>query len=88
MQASLSAKVERLIEERIRSGLYRTASEAIEDAFEALTERENFDQLRAELDRADQQLDGGDFAEYGPGDRQTLVDRINTGAQARRLKRD
>lgn len=55
MGTSLTPKIEQLMHERMARGSYRSATEVIEDAFEALAERENFQAIRAELDEADEQ---------------------------------
>jgi Arc/MetJ-type ribon-helix-helix transcriptional regulator len=63
MDAPLPPKIEQLIGERLQSGSYKSAIEVIEDAFEALTERENFEAVRAELDHADEQLERGEYTD-------------------------
>jgi putative addiction module CopG family antidote len=52
MNTTLPPKVEELIKERLQRGPYKTAAEVIEDAFEALTEREKLDELRRDLQEA------------------------------------
>ncbi len=83
MNAQLTPKLEHLINERLQSGAYKSATEVIEDAFEALSERENFQAIRAELDHADEQLERGDYAEYDENAIHELAERIKTRGRAR-----
>jgi Arc/MetJ-type ribon-helix-helix transcriptional regulator len=83
MNTLLTPKIEQLIEERLRSGSYQSAAEVIEDAFEALAERENFHAIRAELDHADGQLARGEYTGYDENTILDLAGRIKTRGQAR-----
>ena len=59
MNTPLTPKIEQLIRERLQTGSYQSATEVLEDALDALAERENFQAIRAELDHADEQLARG-----------------------------
>jgi putative addiction module CopG family antidote len=78
MNTPLTPKIEQLINERLQSGSYKSATEVIEEAFEALTERENFQAVRAQLDHADGQLERGEYTEYDENTIGDLADRIKT----------
>jgi antitoxin ParD1/3/4 len=66
MKLSLSPEIERLIEERIRSGMYRTPEDVIAAAVSNLHQQEMFgdfepgelDELLAEGERSGEALDG------------------------------
>src|SRR5215212_3815362 len=64
MDAQLPPRIEQLISERLGCGKYRTVADVIEQAFDALIERENSVDLCEELQRADEQLANGEFTEY------------------------
>jgi hypothetical protein len=60
MDTPLTPKIEQLIRERLEGGSHQTAAEIVEDAPDALAEREDFGAIRGELDHAHEQLDRGD----------------------------
>jgi len=86
MNAPLSPKVEVLIAERLQRGSYKSATEVIEDAFEALAERENFQAIRRELDHADEQLVHAEYTEYDKNTLRNLAERVKTRGRARLAK--
>jgi putative addiction module CopG family antidote len=79
----LTPKIEQLINERLQSGSYKSVTEVIEDAFEALTERDNFNAVRAELDQADEQLARSEYTEYDENTIQDLAAKIKARGQMR-----
>lgn len=83
MNTPLSPKIEGLIMERLQHGSYKSAIEVIEDAFEALAERENFQAIRKELEQADQQLAHGEYSEYHEDTLRNLAERVKTRGRAR-----
>jgi antitoxin ParD1/3/4 len=83
MNTPLTPKIEQFIKERLQSGSYNSATEVIEDAFDALTERENFQAVRAELDHADAQIERGEYTEYDENTIRDLADQIKTRGQVR-----
>jgi putative addiction module CopG family antidote len=86
MNTPLTPRIEQLISERLQSGSYNSAIEVIEDAFEALTERENFQAIRAELDHADEQLERGEYTEYDENTIQELSEQVKTRGQIRLIE--
>jgi putative addiction module CopG family antidote len=83
MNTPLPPKIEQFIKERLQSGSYNSATDVIEDAFEALTERENFQGVRSELDHADEQLERGEYTEYDENTIRDMADQIKTRGQMR-----
>ena len=83
MNTPLSSKIARLLQERLRSGPYKSAGEVIEEALDALAERENFQAIVAEVDHADQQLARGEYTEYDTNTISKLADRVKTRGHAR-----
>ena len=77
MNVSLTAKLEELVNEKVRSGLYNTASEVVREALRLLKLRDD------EARRADQQ------AGLQPGSNleQRSVKRQPRGSRRRRVKR-
>ncbi len=65
MNVSLTPELEKLIYEKVRSGLYNSASEVIREALRLLHERDQVRQqeleaLRAKINRGLEQLDRGE----------------------------
>ena len=83
MNSPLTPRIEQLINERLRSGSYGSATEVIEDAFNALSERENFRAIVTELDHADEQLARGEYTEYDENTIRDLSERVKVRGQAR-----
>ena len=87
MNTPLTPKIERLIQERLQRGRYHSAAEVVEDAFEALVERENLQAIRAELDHADDQLVRGEYLEYDESNLRDLAERVKARGQERLAER-
>jgi Arc/MetJ-type ribon-helix-helix transcriptional regulator len=83
MQTTLPPRIEQLINERLQRGSYKDAIDVIEDAFNALAERENFHAILAGLDEADEQLSRGEFTEYDENTIQDLTAEVKSRGRAR-----
>jgi putative addiction module CopG family antidote len=83
MDTALTPKLERLIRERLQTGSYQSATEVLEDALDALAERENFEAIRAELDHADEQLAHGEYTEYCEDSIERLAEDVKSRGRAR-----
>ncbi len=67
MNVSLTPELERLVADKVASGLYRSASEVVRDALRLLEERDRLravrrEELRREVRRGLDQLDRGESA--------------------------
>lgn len=76
MEMVLTAKAEERIQERLARGQYRSASEVIEDALEALSERENYQAVLSEINEAQEDLARGDYEDFDADSIQRLADRV------------
>jgi Arc/MetJ-type ribon-helix-helix transcriptional regulator len=76
MEMALTAKAEERIYERLARGQYQSASEVIEDALEALSEREDYHAVSSELDKAQEDLARGDYEDFDADSIQRLADRV------------
>ena len=66
MQVKLTPELDRLVEEKVASGLYENPSEVVREALRLLFEREPMlDWLRQETRRGFEQLDAGKAVEIG-----------------------
>jgi antitoxin ParD1/3/4 len=65
MNVSLTPELEKLVQEKVTSGLYQTASEVIREALRLLKERDDqHAALREQIQRGLTQLDQGAYREY------------------------
>jgi len=76
MEMALTAKAEERIQERLARGQYQSAAEVIEDALEALSERENSQAILSELDEAQVDLARGEYEDFDADSIQRLADRV------------
>jgi Arc/MetJ-type ribon-helix-helix transcriptional regulator len=67
MTISLSTETQKLLEERLRSGEYRSADEVVQAALEALTEVQAHaldDETLDAIDRAEDQIERGEVHDW------------------------
>jgi antitoxin ParD1/3/4 len=72
MNISLTAELEKLVNEKVKGGLYHTASEVVRDALRLLEERDRLysvrlQDLRQEVQKGLDQLDRGEGTAFDPG---------------------
>ena len=77
MNVSLTPELERLVEAKVQSGLYRSSSEVVEDALRLLEQRDSdLKELRARMDEGLADLDRGDVAD-GEEFMQRVIDELD-----------
>lgn len=69
MNVSLTSELEQLVNEKVQSGMYHTASEVIRDALRLLKERDELlrlrkQELRAEIKKGLDQLERGEYRSF------------------------
>lgn len=67
MTITLSAETQKLLDEKLRSGAYRTADDVVHAALEALSELESADldeETLDAIDRAEDQIDRGEVHDW------------------------
>lgn len=89
MNVSLTPELERLVNDKVESGLYQTASEVVREALRLLKQRDEArEQLRADVQAGFSQLMRDEGVIYSAGSPKVLADRIKAeGRKARRRKR-
>jgi antitoxin ParD1/3/4 len=66
MNVSLTPELEKLVEEKVKTGMYQTASEVVREALRLLKERDQrLADLRANVRSGFEAIDRGEFEEYG-----------------------
>ncbi|MCP4678299.1 MAG: type II toxin-antitoxin system ParD family antitoxin [Deltaproteobacteria bacterium] len=83
MNVSLTPTLEKMVKEKVSSGMYNSASEVIREALRimALTEKANTAKLaalREDLEVGIRQLDNGQFEEYNADSAHKLIDRFRS----------
>lgn len=75
MNIPISQQNQDFIEQAVAAGLFPDQSRALDEAVSLLRERE---ELRLSLQQAADELDRGDFTEYGPGEKAKFIADIKT----------
>lgn len=88
MNVSLTPELERLVNEKVESGLYQTASEVVREALRLLKERDHArEQIRADVQAGFDQLARGKGRAYDKGAARELVEQIKSRGRAARAKK-
>ena len=88
MNVSLTPELERLVNEKVESGLYQTASEVVREALRLLKERDQArEQLRADVQAGFDQLARGEGRAYHKTAGRQLAERIKSRGRAARTKK-
>lgn len=93
MNVSLTPELEKLIHERVDSGLYNSASEVVREALRLLEEQDRIRKLRLEelkkqIDLGIDQLDRGEFSEHDQKSLDQLQSKIKSRGRKRRARRN
>ena len=85
MNVSLTPELERLVNEKVESGLYQTASEVVREALRLLKDRDQArEQLRSDVQAGFDQLALGDGRVYDKTSGRQLAERIKSRGRAAR----
>ena len=88
MNVSLTPELERLVNEKVESGLYQTASEVVREALRLLSERDQArEQLRADVQAGLGQVARGQDQVYDKASGRQLAERIKSRGRAARAKK-
>lgn len=88
MNVSLTPELERLVNEKVESGLYQTASEVVREALRLLKERDHArEQLRADVRAGFDQLTRGEGRAYDKTSGRKFAEQIKSRGRAARAKK-
>jgi antitoxin ParD1/3/4 len=88
MNVSLTPELERLVNEKVESGLYQTASEVVREALRLLKERDQArEQLHADVQAGFDQLARDAGSVYDKTSSRRLAERIKSRGRAARGKK-
>jgi antitoxin ParD1/3/4 len=82
MNVSLTPELEQLVNEKVRGGLYQTASEVVREALRLLKERDDHARLRADIQAGLDQLARGEGREYDAVTGRRLATEIKSRGRA------
>lgn len=84
MNVSLTPELERLVDRKIKSGLYQTASEVVREALRLLQQRDDqLRQVRADVQAGLDQIERGSFTEYDATSGRTLAADVKVRGRRR-----
>ena len=85
MNVSLTPELEQLVGDKVRTGMYQTASEVVREALRLLKQRDEWklEQLRRELRGGFEQIEQGDYTEHTSGSVQGLARDIKRQGRRR-----
>ena len=87
MNVSLTPELERLVNEKVESGLYQTASEVVREALRLLKERDQArEHLRADVQAGFDQLARGEGRTYDKTSARHLAEQVKSRGRAARAK--
>ena len=84
MNISLTPELERLVTDKVKSGMYQTSSEVIREGLRLLKERdERLESLRRDIRAGFEAVDRGEFTDYDQSSIQRLGDRVKARGRER-----
>lgn len=88
MNISLTPELEQMVQEKVRSGMYHSASEVIREGLRLLKEQDAIKalrtaQLRKEIDLGISQVERGQFTDYNTDELQSLAEEIKAEGRRR-----
>jgi antitoxin ParD1/3/4 len=84
MKVSLTPELERLVEEKIKTGMYQTASEVVREGLRLLNERDHrLATLRRDVRSGFEAIDRGEFEEYDARTTKQLAQEIKQRGRQR-----
>jgi len=88
MNVSLTPELEQLVNEKVKSGLYQTASEVVREALRLLKERDNArEHLRADVQAGFDALARGEGRTYDKASSRGLAEQVKSRGRATRAKK-
>jgi len=88
MNVSLTPELERLISEKVKTGMYQTASEVVRDGLRLLQERDQqIKRLRADVRGGLRAAERGHFDEYNEVTTPRLAEEIKSRGRAQLAKK-
>lgn len=88
MNVSLTPELERVVKEKVESGMYQTASEVVREALRLLKERDEArERLRADVQAGFDQLARGEGRSYDKTSVRQLADQVKARGRIARTRK-
>ena len=92
MNISLTPELDTYVHDKVKTGMYHSASEVIREGLRLLKEQDELKyrrlaQLGKEMDVAIEQIERGEFSEFAPDELQALADDVKSDGRRRLAKR-
>ena len=84
MNVSLTPELERLVNDKVQTGMYQTASEVVREGLRLLADRDqHLDALRRDIASGLEAVDRGDYTDYDPSNIKQLAQRTKAHGRKR-----
>ncbi len=84
MNVSLTPELEQLVYDKVKTGMYQTASEVVREGLRLLRERDqHLESLRRDVRDGFEAVEAGEFASYDASDIDKLADRVKARGRQR-----
>ena len=83
MNVSLTKELEVLVNSKVRSGMYQTASEVVREGLRLLKQRDQLEKFRYDIQTGFEEIERGDFQEYDATTTKDLARDIVAAGKAR-----
>ena len=84
MNVSLTTELEKLVERKVSSGMYQTASEVVREGLRLLAERDRrLESLREDIREGFDAVERGEYTEYTAATIHKLADRVKSRGRER-----
>jgi antitoxin ParD1/3/4 len=84
MNVSLTPELEKLVDRKVSSGMYQTASEVVREGLRLLAERDaRLESLRRDIQAGFDAVDRGEYTEYDAKGIRQLMERVKTRGRQR-----
>ncbi len=84
MNVSLTPELVELVNDKVRTGMYQTASEVVREGLRLLRDRDqHLDALRRDVAAGFEAVDRGDYTDYGPSGAKRLAQRVKNRGRKR-----
>jgi len=87
MNVSLTPELEHLVNEKVNSGLYQTASEVVREALRLMKERDDLTRLRTDVQAGFDEVARGEGIEYSRASGRGLAEDIKARGRAARASK-
>jgi antitoxin ParD1/3/4 len=86
MNVSLTRELERLIQQKVRSGMYQTASEVVREGLRLMQARDELARLRSGVQQGLEAIQRGEYEDFDIASTSALAERVKARGRQRLRK--